>query len=136
MQQRCPGAVSIGTFALADHRFIINERGVATIAGTRADERTKIQPVVLGVLWECTDEHLTTLDRFEGVAEGRYYRAQVPVSPLNSGKAVELALVYIDPIREPGPPRPGYLERVINGAREHHLPNAYITGTLEPLLRN
>ena len=121
---------------------------MATIAATdtAAAADAEIQAVVLGVLWECTEEHLTTLDRFEGVAEGRYYRARVSVSPLDSEGGVdsalvdsalaESALVYIDPVTEAGPPRPGYLERVIHGAREHHLPGAYVSGTLEPWLTN
>jgi hypothetical protein len=34
--------------------------------------------------------------------------------------------VYIDDRAEPGPPRPGYLERIVNGAAHHRLPQHWI----------
>jgi len=37
-----------------------------------------------------------------------------------------IALVYIASNNRPGKPRPGYLERVIEGARENGIDNDYI----------
>lgn len=116
MLERCPGADSPVTAVLADHAWMCNERGVATIAPVAGRE-------VHGVVWTVTDAHLDSLDLFEGVAAGRYRRATVAVT-LTTGEMID-SIVYIDDRVEPGPPRSGYLERVLAGAVEHRLPAAW-----------
>lgn len=116
MASRCPGSTASGLATFADWRFVINERGVATIEespGTR----------VLGVLWNVTADHIETLDGFEGLALG-YYRRDV-ISVRHNGGLAE-AYVYIDHRTDPGAPRPGYLERILAGANENGIPSEYI----------
>ena len=115
MARRCPDAVDPRPATLPDHGWLINERGVATIepfAGSR----------VHGVIWDVSDHDLDTLDSAEGVPV-RYRRDRLTV---HSDDGASDVWVYIDHRVEPGPPRPGYLERIIDGALHHGLPRAWI----------
>ena len=115
MAQRCPGAVDPRPAQLVDHDWLINQRGVATVE--RFDGST-----VHGVLWQLTDHDLASLDSAEGVPV-RYYRDRLTV---HTDDGLSEAWVYIDHRVEPGTPRPGYLERVIDGALHHDLPHRWI----------
>ncbi|MET0702979.1 MAG: poly-gamma-glutamate hydrolase family protein [Mycobacterium sp.] len=115
MAARCPGAADPRPATLADHDWLINERGVATIEPLPGSE-------VHGVLWHVTDHDLATLDSAEGVPV-RYRRDRLTV---HTDDGPSDAWVYIDHRVDPGPPRPGYLERIIDGARHHELPNRWI----------
>lgn len=115
MAQRCPGAVDPRPAMLADHDWLINERGVATVEPFRGSR-------VHGVLWRLTEHDLATLDSAEGVPV-RYRRDRMTVHT-DDGPAD--AWVYIDHRVEPGPPRAGYLERIIAGALHHDLPSRWV----------
>lgn len=115
MAQRCPDAADPRRATLADHDWLINERGVATVEAVDGAQ-------VHGVLWQVSDRDLATLDSAEGVPV-RYRRDRLTVQT-DDGPAP--AWVYIDHRVEAGPPRPGYLERVINGALQHDLPHRWI----------
>lgn len=115
MAQRCPDAGDPRPAVLADHEWLINQRGVATVepfAGTQ----------VHGVLWRISDDDLATLDSAEGVPV-RYRRDRLTV---HTATGPEPAWVYIDHRVDPGPPRPGYLPKIIDGARQHGLPQRWI----------
>ncbi|MGZ8748484.1 MAG: poly-gamma-glutamate hydrolase family protein [Mycobacterium sp.] len=115
MARRCPGAVDPRPATLADHDWLINERGVATVEPFDGSQ-------VHGVVWQLTDHDLATLDSAEGVPV-RYRRDQLTV---HTDDGPYPAWVYIDHRVEPGPPRPGYLERIIDGALHHGLPQRWI----------
>lgn len=115
MAQRCPDATDPRRATLADHDWLINERGVATVEPFTGSE-------VHGVVWQLSDRDLATLDSAEGVPV-RYRRDRLTVRT-DEGPAP--AWVYIDHRAEPGPPRPGYLERILDGARHHGLPHRWI----------
>jgi len=115
MARRCPGAVNPRPAMLTDHDWLINERGVATVEpfdGSR----------VHGVVWQVTDHDLATLDSAEGVPS-RYRRDRLTV---HTDDGPSEAWVYIDHRVDPGAPRPGYLERVVDGAVHHGLPQGWI----------
>jgi phage replication-related protein YjqB (UPF0714/DUF867 family)/gamma-glutamylcyclotransferase (GGCT)/AIG2-like uncharacterized protein YtfP len=115
MARRCPDATNPRPATLADHEWLINQRGVATVersAGTH----------VHGVVWDLSDRDLATLDRAEGVPV-RYRRDKLTVGTPD-GPAD--AWVYVDHRVETGAPRPGYLERIIDGAIHHRLPSPWI----------
>jgi phage replication-related protein YjqB (UPF0714/DUF867 family) len=115
MARRCPDAANPRPARLADHDWLINQRGVATVerfAGTH----------VHGVVWTLSDRDLATLDSAEGVP-ARYHRDRLTV---HTAEGPADAWVYIDHRVEPGPPRPGYLERIIAGAVHHGLPQRWI----------
>jgi phage replication-related protein YjqB (UPF0714/DUF867 family) len=115
MARRCPDAGDPRPATLADHDWLINERGVATVEPADG-------AVVHGVLWRVSDHDLTVLDSAEGVPV-RYRRDRLAV---HTAAGPDPAWVYIDPRVEPGPPRPGYLERIIDGARHHGLPERWL----------
>jgi phage replication-related protein YjqB (UPF0714/DUF867 family) len=100
---------------LAEHDWLINQRGVATVEPFPGTD-------VHGVLWQISDADLTNLDRAEGVPL-RYRRDRVIVRT-DDGPAD--AWVYIDHRVEPGAPRPGYLDRIVGAALHHHLPSGWI----------
>ena len=116
MAERCPGASALGMARLDDHCFMINQRGVGTIVPDPLS-------VAHGLLWHTSDEHIASLDGFEGLAAGRYTRESQFV--VFGGFRVE-TFVYVARQNEPGPPRAGYLERVVGGARAAGLPADYV----------
>ncbi|GAS98663.1 phage-related replication protein [Mycolicibacterium canariasense] len=115
MARRCPDATDPRPATLADHDWLINERGVATVEPLPG-------AVVHGVLWQVSGHDLKALDSAEGVPV-RYRRDRLVV---HTADGTHDAWVYIDPRVEAGAPRPGYLERVIGGARQHRLPQRWI----------
>ncbi|KWX67548.1 poly-gamma-glutamate hydrolase family protein [Mycobacterium sp. NAZ190054] len=115
MAHRCPDATDPRRATLADHDWLINERGVATVEPLTGGE-------VHGVVWQLSDRDLATLDSAEGVPV-RYRRDALTVMTEHGPST---AWVYIDHRVEAGPPRPGYLERILAGARHHGLPGSWI----------
>lgn len=115
MRVRCPDAVSLGRATLDGFRFLINRRGVATLERRR-------QSSVMGVLWALSPRCEAALDRFEGVVWGFYRKTEAVVR--DEDGAAHSALVYIDPVRERGFPRPGYMEKVLLGARRAGIPES------------
>ncbi|WP_317160791.1 poly-gamma-glutamate hydrolase family protein [[Mycobacterium] appelbergii] len=115
MAARCPGAVDPQPARLDGHDWLINERGVATVEPFDGSQ-------VHGVLWQLTDRDLAALDSAEGVPV-RYRRDRLTV---HTAGGPATAWVYIDHRVNPGPPRAGYLERIIAGAVHHDLPQRWI----------
>ncbi|OSC40902.1 poly-gamma-glutamate hydrolase family protein [Mycobacterium decipiens] len=115
MTSRCPDAGDPRPAVLSDHDWLINQRGVATVEPFAGNQ-------VHGVLWQISDHDLATLDSAEGVPV-RYRRERLTV---HTDDGPSPAWVYIDHRVTPGPPRPGYLPRVIDGAVHHGLPQRWI----------
>lgn len=115
MARRCPDATNPRHATLADHDWLINERGVATIEPLDGGE-------VHGVLWQISGSDLDVLDSAEGVPV-RYRRDRMVV---HAADGAHDAWVYVDPRVEAGAPRPGYLERIIAGAAHHGLPQRWL----------
>ena len=100
---------------LSNHDWLINERGVATVEPFDGSH-------VHGVVWQVSDHDLAILDSAEGVPV-RYRRDRLVV---HTDDGPSEAWVYIDHRVDPGAPRPGYLERIIDGAAHHGLPHRWI----------
>jgi phage replication-related protein YjqB (UPF0714/DUF867 family) len=115
MALRCPDATDPRPAVLSDHDWLINQRGVATVEPFSGNQ-------VHGVLWQLSDSDLAALDGAEGVPV-RYRRDRLTVV---TGDGPAPAWVYIDPRVDLGPPRPGYLPRIIDGAVHHGLPQRWI----------
>ncbi len=99
MAHRCPDAGNPRRAVLADHDWLINQRGVATVEPFDGTQ-------VHGVVWDVSDHDLAHLDRAESVP-AHYRRDQMTVQTEDGPSD---AWVYIDHRVNPGPPRPGYLE--------------------------
>lgn len=115
MARRCPDATDPRPAVLTDHDWLINQRGVATVEPFAGNQ-------VHGVLWQLSDHDLASLDSAEGVPV-RYRRDELTVHT-DDGPAP--AWVYIDHRVTPGPPRPGYLSKIVDGAVHHGLPQRWI----------
>ena len=115
MATRCPDAKDPVPATLADHDWLINERGVATVEAFAGGQ-------VHGILWQVSDTDLASLDRAEGVPD-RYRRDWMTV--LTNEGPVD-AWVYVDHRVEPGPAREGYLEGIIDAAGHHGLPAPWV----------
>ncbi len=115
MAARCPDAINPTPARLDHHDWLINQRGVATVEPFHGS-------VVHGVVWQLSDRDLKVLDSAEGVPV-RYRRDRLTV---HTDDGSTDAWVYIDHRVEPGPPRPGYLERIIDGALHHGLPPRWV----------
>jgi len=93
----------------ANHRYLAGQRFVASartaagfllygldgypgmVAGGAADD------AVTGEIWEVSAECLRELDRFEGVDEGLFRRAAIPLAPPHAALAVQ-AYLYARPV--------------------------------------
>lgn len=115
MAERCPEAAPVGIGWLAKHAVAINERGVATMT-------PRDFGIVEGVLWSVTDDCLEALDRYEGVAGG-YYRRE-PVTVQTTTGDVD-AVTYVADLQSRAQPRPGYLEKILEGAEHFGLGRAH-----------
>lgn len=99
MARRCPQAREGELVILPGWRFIINQRGVATLVPDAAQQ-------VWGLVWHLTSACEEALDRYEGVAGGFYRKDEIEVG----GGVV---LVYLAAEKRPGQPRTGYLEGIL-----------------------
>lgn len=130
MAKRCPGAPVLGAARLPDHRLTFTYDsgawggGVGNVVPAPGEE-------VWGVLWDLDDEHVRTLDRYEGVAQDIYRRVQTAV--IRDGEPVE-AMIYL--CRDAGYKRPSrrYVRALVRGALAHGVPQAYVDG-LEALVQ-
>lgn len=80
---------------------------------------------VLGVVYRCSEADMQRLDRYER----GYDRQSVTVTDLH-GEAIS-PIVYVmrpHPATREGKPSAEYLKRIVEGARLHSLPAAYIEG--------
>ncbi len=124
MAERCPGATALGAARLRGRRLAFDawseRRG-----GMVADVPPAPDGEVWGVLWRVTDAHAAALDRFEGVARGQYRRASVRVERPGGGETDAFAYVIRAPAAE-GPTTAAYRALLVEGAREHGLPAAWV----------
>jgi hypothetical protein len=126
MRRHASGAQPLGIATLAGYRFIITADGYASVVPAVGQD-------VHGLLWRITPRDRVTLDAWENIEAGLYRAETLPVRRADSPAQHVLALVYIGRERQPGRPRPGYMETVIEAARALDLPAAYI-GSLEQWL--
>ena len=115
MAQRCPQALFQGKATLPDYRYMINQRGVATVVPHPGS-------TVTGILWTLTPEDENTMDRYEGVPV-YYTRHFLDVVQDNT---VRTALVYLAEETRTGSPRPGYQTKIVEKAREQGFDPAYV----------
>jgi gamma-glutamylcyclotransferase len=118
MSKRCPNAIKIGVATLTGYKFMINEKGYAAVI-------EKKDALVIGILWTLSSQDRATLDRWEGahLENGNYYPKHFTVATDNA--AVD-ALVYIARNTTVGRPKAGYLELIVDAARDHGIDGGYV----------
>jgi hypothetical protein len=116
MRRHCPGAKELGSAALFGCRFIITTDGYASIV-PRSGGR------VHGVLWRLTVRDLAALNSYESLASGLYSKLMLPVR--KDGRRMA-ATLYVARSRTAGRPKLGYLDLILDAAREWSLPAPYV----------
>ena len=112
MLRRCPHAKALGTASISGWRFIITPDGFGSIKPCPGE-------IVSGVLWRLTPRDLAAINAYESLDSGLYVRRQLPV---RFGPRRVSALFYIARRRGEGRPRPGYMNVVIEAARDWKMP--------------
>ena len=117
MEKRCPAVKPLGTARLAGWQFFITRDGYASI-------RRVAGSAVFGALWRLNPRDLAAVNAYENLQSGLYV---VRILPVQHGKRIVKALVYIARSTAVGRPRAGYQEDiVIPAARAWNLPENYV----------
>ena len=118
MRRRCPDARLVGCACLPGYRFIIMRSGYASVVPAPGC-------CVPGLLWRVTPRDVAALNVYENLDGGLYRAVTMAVVTHRLHRA---ALVYIGCDRARGRPRPGYLDIVIEAARDAGFPPHYLRG--------
>ena len=106
MKKRCPSAQFVGLGELNNFEYIIDARGVASIA-------PKNGASTWGVMWDIPDDHdWRTLDGCEGVSQSIYKRISTEVN-------MHPCEVYVSSTATRGKPRRGYQENIVASVQFH-----------------
>ncbi len=120
MAHRCSAASVVSTGWLNNYGYRIEGRGFATIV---PEQKSR----VWGVIWQLTADCELSLDGYEGVSKGIYWKEIVTIESQSSEKS---CLVYIAPYRQAisnrqNLPYLNYQDRIVTAAREFNFPTAY-----------
>jgi AIG2-like family len=116
MGTRCRDAQALGVATLAGWRFVINREGYGSIA-------PRAGGLAYGVLWRLSARDLAAINAYESVSTGFYLRRRLAV---RLGVRQLTALVYITRVGGEGRTRPGYINLVVQAARDWELPESYV----------
>ena len=116
MTWRCPGAISFGHARLLDHEFRFSHH---------ADVVASPYQSVDGMLWLIDQDHLADLDILEGYP-GYYNRAVLPVEYRGNIIMAECYRMQPDNNIDCRPSQ-GYLDMIIEGYKEHDIPDDQIS---------
>lgn len=117
MAKACPEAIRLGLAVLPGRSFQIAATGYGDATPAAKGE-------LLGVLWELSPRDEATLDAFEGVPDGLYWKERATVR--DSAERPVTAMLYRAADAAPGRPVPGYLERIIEVAESLGFPVSYV----------
>jgi cation transport regulator ChaC len=115
MRRRCPGAQPLGPARLVGWRFLIFRDGYASVTARPG-------ATVHGVLWRLAPREVAVLNAYESLESGLYVMRWLPV---RAAEGTRPALIYVGRRSTPGRPRPGYLEIILQAARDWGFPPAY-----------
>ncbi len=125
MRKRTGSAHTPTVAHIRGYRFAFNKRGRDGTA--KANIMPDEDAMVWGVAYRCSCEALSALDCFEGVRSGDYVRTSVRIVTVR-GRELD-AMTYIATPRtidESLGPSDEYFRIIIEGARQHHLPEEHI----------
>ena len=106
---RCPNAKYIGPAILENFKFIIDQKGYASIEESPGS-------VVYGVLWAVSPEDFDRLDLREGLRIGSYRKESIHVTSCLRPFEEKLEVVaYISNRPRGTAPAPGYIEEIKTG---------------------
>lgn len=130
LRQRLANIDSLGYASAPGYRVVFHKRGSHDGSGKCGLVSGQATDLAHGVLYRIDDADKPLLDQIEGVGQGyRCVQLSIDHSQLGSVRCE----TYIATILEPGLQLfDWYLQHVLTGAREHDLPDDYIT-SLEAL---
>lgn len=118
MLTRCPNSVPLTKAKLRNYELTYRAnpggKGVATIVRKKG-------AVVHGALYQCPEQDIKTLDRYEGVKVGVYYKATVTVET-EWGKLEALTYIMCKEHDQPKNPSAEYISRIQQGYWNWKLP--------------
>ena len=122
-QEKCPGAVFTGTGYLINRKLVFNKK--STKWGRAANIESSYGDTVYGVVYDLTvDEESSKLDN----SEGGCHRIDVKVRMLPDRRLVD-GFTYEadqDMITSEGAVKQEYIDLLVDGAKEHGLPDEYV----------
>lgn len=134
MRERCPDHEVVGLAALHDHQIAFPHYSLHWSGGV-AGAQPHHGDAVWGVLYEISEHDLATLDGIEGFRgpgdeHNVYDREPVTVELVRADdgsfpRRVRASAYFARPSK-PTPPTREYLDRMLRGARHHHLPEEYV----------
>lgn len=125
MRRRCPDSRVVSQAVLHGYRLMFprsDGQWKGGVASIEPDESAHVE----GAVYELCDGDIRSLDRYEAVADGEYDRADIWVT-LPDDRELQVYTYVATP--EPGgpfTPSPGYLQAILEGAREHGLSAQWI----------
>lgn len=125
MRVRCPGSEPAGPALLRGRDLGFSYRSQNFPPGGAADVVESEDGGVWGALYRLTAPDLEALDRFEFVGDGGYRRITVEVEQEDE-RLPALCYEVVDRLGFELAPIPEYRRLMIEGAREHGLPQVWI----------
>ena len=118
MDKRCPHNIPLDIGRLNGYRWIISNRGYANVIESEHD-------YVLGRIYKINNTDEASLDKDEGVKllNSGYDRTTLPI--IVDGVSCD-CLVYVDPIKQEGPPKNEYVNRINLGLADSEFPTEYV----------
>ena len=133
LKDRCPSAVPIGICKIKKHSLKFhkvshaNQNGIPDISGkgdivpseSETDE-------VYGVLFKILKTEEKKLDKAEGYPDYGYDKKEIDVISIKGEKYTSVRMYFANDIDPKKKPYHWYKEQVVQGAKEHGLPEDYI----------
>lgn len=117
LRERIPNAQPIGAAALNDYEFSCNKK--SKDSSSKGNISPRKNATTWGVLFEIPLDDLKRLDEIEGGYE------RIAINVLRGNQSIE-SVTYISQRISTAPPYDWYMNYIIEGAREHGLPDDYI----------
>jgi len=130
MRTRCPGHRTSGPAQLPEHRLAFTRRS-RNWGGGVADILPAEGKTVWGLVYELTEADVERLDKHEGHPT-LYRRVPVAVTLADGQEVRAETYVVVKKAARETRPSAAYLNTIVDGAREHGLPDEYV-GFLEGL---
>jgi len=124
MKATCIETRLVGAAFLPDYRLAFT-RVSKRWGGAAADIVASTGDVVWGVLYEIDEDCLVALNEKESLGIG-YQHHHVTVSTADWRSIAALTYVVIDKLDPEGLPAIAYIDTIIEGAKENHLPGDYL----------
>lgn len=123
LRKRTPSAKPLGIGQILEHQLIFHKIGRDGSAKCDIHQTGRASDMVWGVLFAISTDERHRLDRAEGLGYGYEYKT---VRVKSNESVIEAGAYYATHIDTSLRPFDWYLNFVLQGAKEHGLPNSYL----------